>query len=139
MTNDKRGPYIDVRLICFESHHPKNGQGKLATFDVSLGGFITVRGISFHRGADGNYKMITPRLEKTEKFSVEMPKWLRRAIQNAAAAALRGIGHDIPHDFMDSWREPAAVIPEPADRTRYERPDAGLRRAIGETMRKAGL
>lgn len=117
---------VDFRLVNFQSLSPKHGVGRFATFDVSFGGYVTVVGLAFHMAEDGFYKIITPRIAKADVFTVEMPKWLCRNIARRAADALRAIGHSIPD------RSPRGSFPvaDPEDRTRHERPDAGLKRVL---------
>lgn len=107
-------PNITVRLMNFASLAPRIGYGKLASFDASINGIITVRGLHYHRSEAGEYKLQTPRLEKLEAFSVEMPKWMRRKICRAARKVLFALGELPENETADETDEAAekSVAPD---------------------------
>lgn len=140
-------PSITVRLVNFASLAPRIGYGKLASFDASINGIITVRGLHYHRSETGEYKLQTPRLEKQDIFSVEMPKCMRRKICRAARKVLFALGELPENETADepdqvaaksvpvvtvtpkvTMTGPKTVISTWLDR--HEADDAGLKRAI---------
>lgn len=136
---------LDIRLNNFVSLAPRLGYGRLASFDASINGLCTVRGLHYHRSADGFYSLKTPRLEKTEAISVELPQRVRRRICSAARKVLFALGELPENETADEPDQvvaksaasdiavakagkPKAVISNWLDR--HEPDDAGLRRVL---------
>jgi hypothetical protein len=96
---------LDRRIITrslwianLEIQRPLHEVGKLASFDVAIPRLMTIKDCRLRRREGEAVRLTTGRLEDGRGFAVEMQKWLRLAILDAAVAAVSERAAVAPRD-----------------------------------------
>jgi hypothetical protein len=92
-----------LRFYYLKPLKPLDAIGTVAKFEVAIPHLLQIRGCELRRRPGEALRLSTSRMENSDDFAVELPKWLRAAILKGAIARLRAkLEHDDAAEVDDA-------------------------------------